>query len=96
MRATAVGIGASLLLALAVTRAVPPHREPDRADRAGCSTATRIGSAVYAYNTINAFNLYAIKQPFWQSDLTPLPLFGIPASGRCGVGRRARARGESR
>ena len=37
----------------------------------------RIGSNVYAYNTVNAFNLYAIKQTFWQSDLPALPLFGI-------------------
>jgi dolichyl-phosphate-mannose-protein mannosyltransferase len=36
------------------------------------------GSAVYPYNSINAFNLYAIKQPFWQSDLAPLTFFGVP------------------
>ncbi len=37
------------------------------------------GSGVYAYNTINAFNLYAVKQPFWQSDSQALilPLSGI-------------------
>jgi Gpi18-like mannosyltransferase/predicted membrane-bound dolichyl-phosphate-mannose-protein mannosyltransferase len=37
------------------------------------------GSAVYPYNSINAFNLYAIKQPFWQPDSQPLvlPLLGI-------------------
>jgi dolichyl-phosphate-mannose--protein O-mannosyl transferase len=38
----------------------------------------RFGSAVYPYNSINAFNLYAIKQPFWQSDLAPLVFFGMP------------------
>jgi 4-amino-4-deoxy-L-arabinose transferase-like glycosyltransferase len=32
------------------------------------------GSAVYPYNSINAFNLYAIKQPFWQSDAQALTL----------------------
>ncbi len=38
------------------------------------------GSAVYPYNSINAFDLYAIKQPFWQSDAQPLllPFAGIP------------------
>ena len=37
------------------------------------------GSAVYPYNSINAFNLYAIKQPFWQPDsqTLTLPLVGI-------------------
>ena len=37
------------------------------------------GSAVYPYNSINAFNLYAIRQPFWQPDSQPLtlPLVGL-------------------
>jgi len=30
------------------------------------------GSGVYAENTVNAFNLYAVKQPFWQPDSQPL------------------------
>jgi Gpi18-like mannosyltransferase/predicted membrane-bound dolichyl-phosphate-mannose-protein mannosyltransferase len=40
------------------------------------------GSAVYPYNSINAFNLYAVKQPFWQSDMQPvvLSLFGFSLS----------------
>ncbi|MFN2459568.1 MAG: phospholipid carrier-dependent glycosyltransferase, partial [Candidatus Velthaea sp.] len=32
------------------------------------------GSAVYPYNTINAFNLYAIAKPFWQPDQGPLTI----------------------
>jgi dolichyl-phosphate-mannose--protein O-mannosyl transferase/Gpi18-like mannosyltransferase len=28
----------------------------------------QIGSSVYPYNTVNAFNLWAIKGPFWQPD----------------------------
>ncbi|HVA28410.1 MAG TPA: glycosyltransferase family 39 protein, partial [Candidatus Baltobacteraceae bacterium] len=34
------------------------------------------GSSVYPVNSVNAFNLWAIKGPFWQQD--SLPLFGIP------------------
>ncbi len=36
------------------------------------------GSGVYAYNTVNAFNLYALRQAFWQPDGQPLVLFGQP------------------
>ena len=35
------------------------------------------GSGVYPYNTVNAFNLYALRQPFWQSDAQPLTFFGL-------------------
>jgi predicted membrane-bound dolichyl-phosphate-mannose-protein mannosyltransferase len=35
------------------------------------------GSGVYAENTVNAFNLYAVKQPFWQPDSQPLTFFGL-------------------
>jgi dolichyl-phosphate-mannose--protein O-mannosyl transferase len=34
------------------------------------------GSGVYPYNTVNAFNLYALRQPFWQPDSQPLTFFG--------------------
>ncbi|HEV3089005.1 MAG TPA: glycosyltransferase family 39 protein, partial [Candidatus Elarobacter sp.] len=36
------------------------------------------GSGVYAYNSVNAFNLYAMRQQFWQPDSTPLSFFGLP------------------
>ncbi|MBV8643073.1 MAG: glycosyltransferase family 39 protein, partial [Candidatus Eremiobacteraeota bacterium] len=36
------------------------------------------GSGVYAYNSVNAFNLYAMIRAFWQPDGLPLMLFGIP------------------
>ena len=38
------------------------------------------GSNVYQYNTINAFNLYAIFRPFWQSDAQPIS-FGSVSLG---------------
>ena len=37
------------------------------------------GSGVYPYNTVNAFNLYALRQPFWQPDAQPLTFFGLAA-----------------
>jgi dolichyl-phosphate-mannose--protein O-mannosyl transferase len=37
------------------------------------------GSNVYPYNTVNAFNLYALRQPFWEADNTVLQVFGFAA-----------------
>ena len=31
----------------------------------------------YPYNSVNAFNLYSVKNDFWQSDLLPVTLFGV-------------------
>ena len=76
VRATAFGVVASLLLTLAVAALFHPSANP--VDLIGwLFDRYRIGSTVYAYNTVNAFNLYAIKQPFWQSDTVALPLFGV-------------------
>ena len=36
------------------------------------------GSNVYPYNTVNAFNLYALRQPFWDGDNAALTVFGVP------------------
>ena len=76
LRATAAGIGAALLLAIAVGALFHPSANPFEILR-WLFDRYRIGSAVYPYNSVNAFNLYAIKQTFWQSDLTALPLFGV-------------------
>jgi dolichyl-phosphate-mannose--protein O-mannosyl transferase len=76
LRATAIGIGASVVLTLAVAALFHPTANPVEL-LSWLLDRYRIGSTVYAYNTVNAFNLYAIKQTFWQSDLAPLPLFGI-------------------
>lgn len=32
------------------------------------------GSAVYPYNSVNAFNLHSLFRPFWQPDTTPVML----------------------
>ncbi len=37
------------------------------------------GSAVYKYTSINAFNLYALRIPFWQPDDKTISLFGVQA-----------------
>ncbi|GAC1580349.1 MAG: hypothetical protein NVS3B7_14870 [Candidatus Elarobacter sp.] len=71
---TAAGIGAALGLALIVGLLFHPA-----VDVFGWLLGRyRFGSGVYAYNTVNAFNLYALRQPFWQPDSTPLSFFGIP------------------
>ena len=72
---TAAGIGAALALALCIGLLFHP-----RADVLGWLFARyTFGSGVYPFNSANAFNLYAVRQPFWQSDTTPLAIFGIPA-----------------
>ena len=76
LRATAIGLGASLLMALVVAALFHPSANPAELI-AWLFDRYRIGSSVYPYNTINAFNLYAVKQTFWQSDLAALPLAGI-------------------
>jgi Gpi18-like mannosyltransferase/predicted membrane-bound dolichyl-phosphate-mannose-protein mannosyltransferase len=76
IRATKIGLGASLALAFVIAMLFHPTFNPVELF-AWLFDRYRIGSAVYPYNTVNAFNLYAIKQTFWQSDLTAIPLFGI-------------------
>jgi Gpi18-like mannosyltransferase len=75
LRATGIGIAAALVLALAVTELFHPTANPFAA-LIWLFERYLYGSAVYPYNSINAFNLYAIKQPFWQNDLVPLTFFG--------------------
>ena len=74
---TAIGIAAALVLAFALAALFHGTLNPVAAF-AWLFERYLYGSAVYPYNSINAFNLYAIKQPFWQSDLTPLSFFGYP------------------
>ncbi|HTD33331.1 MAG TPA: glycosyltransferase family 39 protein, partial [Candidatus Elarobacter sp.] len=35
------------------------------------------GSAVYKYTSVNAFNLYALRMPFWRDDNQVISLFGL-------------------
>ncbi len=77
---TAAGIGAALALALVVGLLFHPS-----ADVFGWLFGRyAFGSNVYAYNSVNAFNLYALRQPFWQPDNQVMALFGVPL-GTLGV-----------
>ncbi|MDP9107342.1 MAG: glycosyltransferase family 39 protein, partial [Candidatus Eremiobacteraeota bacterium] len=79
---TAVGIGAALALALAVGLLFHPH-----ADVFGWLLGRyAFGSGIYPYNSVNAFNLYALRQPFWQPDDAPLAIAGIHAGTLAGWG----------
>jgi dolichyl-phosphate-mannose--protein O-mannosyl transferase len=72
LQATLVGVGAAIGLALVLGLLFHPQ-----ADVFGWLYGRYVyGSGFYAYNTVNAFNLYALRQPFWQADSTPLTVFG--------------------
>jgi dolichyl-phosphate-mannose--protein O-mannosyl transferase len=74
-RGTAFGLGAALVFAYAVSAFFTLQLNPI-ANLSWLYARYAYGSGVYAYNTVNAFNLYAIKQAFWQSDLVPVVVFG--------------------
>jgi dolichyl-phosphate-mannose--protein O-mannosyl transferase len=73
---TAAGIGASLALALAVGAIFHGSANP-LAVFGWLLGRYTFASGVYPFNSVNAFNLYALRQPFWQADGTPLSIFGI-------------------
>ena len=75
---TALGLIAGLVVAW-ISAAIFHGTLDPRADLPWLFARYTFGSAVYPYNSINAFNLYAIKQPFWQPDAQSLtlPLTGI-------------------
>jgi dolichyl-phosphate-mannose--protein O-mannosyl transferase len=77
---TGIGIAAGLLLALLLTE--PFHPSNPVAAFVWLLQRYAYGSAVYAYNTVNAFNLWAIRGSFWQTDgnyifIMPQYLWGI-------------------
>ncbi len=74
LRATAIGVVAGLVAVLLLTLPFHPTLNPLDAfswllDR------YRHGASVYAYNSVNAFNLWTIRGAFWQAENTTL---GIP------------------
>ena len=73
--ATAAGIGAALALALAVGLLF----HPDANVIGWLFGRYTLGSGIYPFNSVNAFNLYALRQPFWQPDTMPLAVFGLHA-----------------
>jgi dolichyl-phosphate-mannose--protein O-mannosyl transferase/Gpi18-like mannosyltransferase len=67
LMATGAGIVAALVFAVALV--LPFHPTPSPFEALHWLLARyEFGSSVYAYNTVNAFNLWAIKGPFWQPD----------------------------
>ena len=75
---TASGIAASALMAIAVGLLFHPQ-----ADVVGWLFGRYLfGSNVYAYTSVNAFNLYALVQHFWVPDSEPLMLGPIAAGSR--------------
>jgi dolichyl-phosphate-mannose--protein O-mannosyl transferase len=64
--ATAIGIGAALVLALLVTE--PFHPSNPVAAFAWLFQQYAFGSNVYPYNTVNAFNLWALRGTMWVPD----------------------------
>jgi dolichyl-phosphate-mannose--protein O-mannosyl transferase len=82
LKATGLGVLSAVLLAGAVAAVF--HPAPDVFGWLYGRYA--FGSGVYAYNSVNAFNLYAMRQPFWQPDATPLSVFGLSIGSLWGWG----------
>ncbi len=78
--ATAIGIVASFALAYLAALAFHPGLEPI-GQYAWLLSRYAFASGVYPYNSVNAFNLYAMSPSshFWQSDATLIP--GIVVGG---------------
>jgi len=75
---TGAGIGAALVLTYAIATLFHGSFDPI-GNAAWLLQRYEFGSNVYAYTSINAFNLYAIKQSFWQPDTVPLQVLGFAA-----------------
>jgi dolichyl-phosphate-mannose--protein O-mannosyl transferase len=71
--ASGIGILACFAFAAAVTE--PFHPSNPIAALLWLYERYHYGSSVYAYNTVNAFNLWAIRGPFWQPDSNPIGFF---------------------
>ncbi|MGA8576801.1 MAG: phospholipid carrier-dependent glycosyltransferase [Candidatus Cybelea sp.] len=68
--ASAIGAAASLLLALALTE--PFHPSNPVAALVWLYDRYHNGAIVYAYNSVNAFNLWAIRGTLWVPDTQPI------------------------
>ncbi len=67
-RLIGTGIGIVAAFAFAVVASEPFHPANPLATLQWLLGRYEFGSNVYPYNTVNAFNLWAIKGPFWQRD----------------------------
>ncbi|MFN2527161.1 MAG: phospholipid carrier-dependent glycosyltransferase [Candidatus Baltobacteraceae bacterium] len=71
LRATAMGVLGGFVLAWLLSVPFHPASNP-LTIFAWLLERYRYGSGVYAYNSVNAFNLWTIRYPFWQPDNTPV------------------------
>lgn len=72
--ASAAGIAFGLMLAIALTEPFHPGNPVEAL--AWLLQRYAFGSSVYAFNSVNAFNLWAIRGRLWQSDSAPITAFG--------------------
>ncbi len=72
--ATAIGIGAALLLTLALTE--PFHPSNPVAALGWLYNLYSHSAGVYPYNSVNAFNLWALRGTLWLPDSQPI--FAVP------------------
>lgn len=79
LTASAIGVLAAVLFALAIVE--PFHPSNPLAAFGWLFGRYSYGSNVYAYNSVNAFNLWAIRGPFWQPDTGPINVFGALSLG---------------
>jgi 4-amino-4-deoxy-L-arabinose transferase-like glycosyltransferase len=75
-RSTAAGIGSGLVLAYVTALAFHEGWNPI-GQFVWLYGRYAYASGVYAYSSVNAFNLYAMLHPFWQRDDQLLPSFAI-------------------
>lgn len=72
MRLIGTAIGIAGALAFAILLAEPFHPSNPIAATLWLLQRYEIGSNVYPFNSVNAFNLWAIRGPFWQRDSLPI------------------------
>jgi dolichyl-phosphate-mannose--protein O-mannosyl transferase len=79
-RLVATGIGVAAAFVLAVLLAEPFHPSNPIAALMWLLERYAYGSNVYPYNTVNAFNLWALRGTLWLPDnqYIPRPGFGLP------------------
>jgi dolichyl-phosphate-mannose--protein O-mannosyl transferase len=77
--ATGIGIVAGFVLALALTE--PFHPSNPIAAFGWLLHQYAYGASVYSYNSVNAFNLWVIRDDFWKPDTEPIMFAGLFSIG---------------
>ncbi len=76
LRFTGIGIASALVLAWLASLPFHPTANPLESFT-WLFQRYAYGSGVYKYTSVNAFDLYAVKNAFWQRDDEPLQFFGL-------------------